>query len=103
VQQAWHTQKNTNSVQTLNCASLQQDMIIALSYFELLCQSRGIGVLWSGLVKMSLNLIPELRELLSIPPEHVIGFTMSFGKPVVTYHRTVQYPHPNIHTIAPLS
>ena len=83
-----------------NCSSPDQDMMIALSYFELICHSMGLGTLWNGLVKMSLNLIPELRTQLAIPEDHVVGFAMIFGRPAMTYARSVQYPAPLIRSIA---
>ena len=80
-------------------SSPDQDMMIALSYFELICHSMGLGTLWNGLVKMSLNLIPDLRSRLATPEEHVVGFAMSFGRPAVTYVRSAQYPAPLIRSI----
>jgi ferredoxin len=82
-----------------DCSSPDQDMMIALSYFELICQSLVIGTLWNGLAKMSLNLVPELRTMLTIPEDHVVGFAMSFGRPAMTYTRSVQYPQPLINRI----
>jgi len=74
-----------------HCPSPEQDTIIALSYFEMICQSAGVGTLWNGTVKMTLELLPELREMLTIPDSHQLGFAMSFGRPAVSYTRTVQH------------
>ena len=71
--------------------SAEVDGIIALSHFEIAAQSVGLGTLWNGLVKMSITLLPELKIPLKIPEETLIGFTMSFGKPEVSYTRSVQY------------
>lgn len=74
------------------CTAPVVDCLIALSYFELFAQSLGVGTLWDGLAKWTIDdLVPELRERLNIPRDHVIGFTMIFGKPAVHYQRTVEY------------
>ncbi len=83
-------------------AAPEQDAIIALSYFEIVCQSAGIGTLWNGMVKMTMTLVPELREMLGVPRDHQIGFAMSFGKPAVHYARTVQHNHGLIQRVKPL-
>ncbi len=67
------------------------DSLIALSYFDLLAQSQGVGTLWCGLAKWAINdLLPEMKERLGIPSDHVIGYVMLFGKPAVHYARTAQ-------------
>ena len=67
------------------------DCLIALSYFELFAQNLGVGTVWNGLTKWAINdLLPETRQRLGIPEEHVIGYVMSFGRPALRFHRTVQ-------------
>ena len=79
------------------CTSPVPDCLIALSYFELFAQSLGVGTLWAGLAKWAIDdILPELRERLNIPRDHVIGFTMIFGKPAVQYQRTVEYGAANV-------
>lgn len=69
------------------------DCHIALSYFELLANSHGIGTVWNGIARAILTLIlPEFAARLGIPEDHQIVCVMSFGKPGVKYHRTVQRP-----------
>jgi nitroreductase/NAD-dependent dihydropyrimidine dehydrogenase PreA subunit len=71
--------------------SPEVDCHIALSYFELLAASMGLGTVWSGLAKWSLTMLaPEMLGRLGIPESHGIGYMMAFGRPAVTYHRTVQ-------------
>ncbi|SHO52644.1 nitroreductase family protein [Desulfopila aestuarii] len=71
--------------------SPEVDCHIALTYFELLAASMGLGTVWCGLGKGVLTmLIPELLRELGIPETHLVGYVMMFGKPDVTYHRTVQ-------------
>ena len=67
----------------------QQDVSLTLAYFELLAQSAGLGTVWLGLLKRSMELIPELKGLLDLPQDHVY-YAMLFGYPAVRYARTVQ-------------
>lgn len=76
------------------------DCLIALSYFELFAHSLGLGAVWSGLAKWVINdLLPETRKRLGVPDDHVIGYAIAFGKPAVSYARTVQRGAANIHFV----
>ncbi|BBD09876.1 nitroreductase family protein [Desulfovibrio ferrophilus] len=67
------------------------DCHIAMTNFELLAASMGLGALWDGLFKWALTMIlPDLMKDLGIPEDHKVGYAMVFGKPAVKYHRTVQ-------------
>lgn len=71
--------------------SPEPDTLIALSYFELLAQAKGIGTLWNGLLKWAITaVVPEMQARIGIPEDHHLGYTMVFGKPDVLYYRTVQ-------------
>ena len=42
-------------------------------YFELIANSHGIGTLWNGMIKWTIDDInPELRALIGIPKDHTI-------------------------------
>jgi ferredoxin len=73
----------------LTVYTAREDIIIALSYFDLLAQSAGLGTVWCGIVKSMLESLPELKEILKIPENHYY-FPMLFGLPDIKYHRTVQ-------------
>jgi nitroreductase/NAD-dependent dihydropyrimidine dehydrogenase PreA subunit len=74
-----------------DCPSPKEDTMIALSYFELLAVSNGLGTLWDGMFKLTLEFIaPELRQTFGIPENHLIGYSMVFGKPAVRYARAIQ-------------
>jgi nitroreductase len=76
----------------------KEDCMIALSYFDLYAQANGVGTLWNGLAKGAINdLLPEIRERLDIPEDHLFGYVMTFGKPAVHYVRTVQHAPAIIH------
>ena len=65
------------------------DVVIALSYFELLAQSQGLGTTWCDFLKFILDPLPELCEMFGIPPNRPYR-AMLFGVPAVHYARTVQ-------------
>lgn len=80
--------------------SPEADAVIALSYFELLAQSVGLGTLWSNLGDWAIaTIIPDIKRRLNIPESDVIGYMMLFGKPAVKYHRTVQRKKANINRV----
>lgn len=69
------------------------DGLIALTYFELLAASHGLGTVWDGLAKWALlSLVPDAGAMLGVPADHEVCYMMAFGKPAVKYHRTVQRP-----------
>jgi nitroreductase/NAD-dependent dihydropyrimidine dehydrogenase PreA subunit len=69
------------------CAA--EDVPIALSYFELLAQSAGLGTVWCGFLKLAMECVPALKPLIDLPPNHHY-YAMLFGYPAVQYARTVQ-------------
>lgn len=69
----------------------EADVFIALSYFELLAASAGIGTTWCGLGKWAMvDLAPQLLKSVGVPDDHDVVYLMLFGTPDVQYYRTVQ-------------
>lgn len=68
------------------------DVVIALSYFELLAQSHGLGTTWCDFLKFILNFQPELGTLFGIPVDRPYRAIL-FGLPAIHYARTVQRDH----------
>lgn len=66
-----------------------EDVCIALSYFELLAQSAGLGTVWWGMLKMAVIALPELKPLLGLQDGHSF-YAMLFGIPDIRFARTVQ-------------
>lgn len=67
------------------------DILIAMSYFELLAATMGIGTLWNAMIRWALSEIDtDLYKRLGIPDDHMKGYALLFGRPAVQYHRTVQ-------------
>lgn len=76
----------------------KEDCLISLSYFELLAQASGVGTVWNGIVKWAIDeMLPEFKEKLGIPEDHLFGYAMTFGTPAVRYARTVQHKPAIIH------
>jgi ferredoxin len=68
---------------------IYEDVVLSLAYFELLAQSAGLGATWCGIIKFVADMVPEVRNLLSLAP-NTYFYAMMFGKPAVKYARTVQ-------------
>ncbi|NLX18135.1 MAG: 4Fe-4S binding protein [Desulfobulbus sp.] len=67
------------------------DIIIAMSYFELLAATMGIGTLWNAMIRWAISTINvDLYQRLNIPEDHIKSYALLFGRPDVEYHRTVQ-------------
>jgi len=87
-----------SSPKTSPCPEI--DCHIALTYFELLAASMGLGTLWCGLAKGVLTMLtPGMLQELGIPETHLVGYVMMFGKPDVTYSRTVQRNSTNVNKV----
>lgn len=67
----------------------EQDVALALAFFDLLAQSAGLGTVWCGMMKMVLEAVPELKPTFGLTAGHVY-YPMLFGVPAVRYARTVQ-------------
>ncbi|MEI6438126.1 MAG: nitroreductase family protein [Candidatus Omnitrophota bacterium] len=83
-----------------NAISPIPDCFIALSYFDLFAHSLNVGTVWSGLAKWAIDdILPETKTFLGIPPDHVFGYAMVFGRPAVKYARTAQRGSADVHFV----
>jgi nitroreductase/NAD-dependent dihydropyrimidine dehydrogenase PreA subunit len=81
-------------------AAPEADPFIALSYFEIMAQSLGLGTLWCGFARWALqSVVPELGRALGIPADHRSMYAMMFGHPAVRYARTVQREATDVHRV----
>ncbi len=62
---------------------------LASSYMELMAESLGLGVLYSGFFRECAAVSAELRELLDLPEGHRAVTCMVIGYPAVEYKRIV--------------
>jgi nitroreductase len=67
----------------------QEDVSLALAYFELMAQSAGLGTVWCGMAKMAMELLPEIKQFVGVQAGHFY-YAMLFGVPACRYARTVQ-------------
>lgn len=67
-----------------------QDVVIAGTYFELLCASRGLGAVMLTFPLGALEQMPDIKAMLNIPDNHYIGMMIGFGYPEIQYARGVQ-------------
>ena len=65
------------------------DPSLASSYMEIMAESLGLGVLYSGFFKACAGLSPKLRKLLDLPKGHKVVTCMVIGYPAVKYQRIV--------------
>ena len=66
-----------------------QDVTLALAYFELLAACHGLGTCWCGFLNLVDSQVPGVRELLGLAADDSY-YPMYFGLPAVRYRRTVQ-------------
>lgn len=67
----------------------EEDVNLALAYFELMAQVAGLGTVWCGMAKMAMELLPELKASVGLKPGDFY-YAMLFGRPSFRYARTVQ-------------
>lgn len=80
--------------------SPEADPFIALSYFELMAASLGLGTVWCGFARWALqSVVPEMVRKLGIPADHRSMYAVMFGYPAVRYARTVQREVQDLHRV----
>lgn len=72
------------------------DGALAASSMELMAQSLGLGVLYSGFFTYTVRLSRKLKKKLSLSSGEKIVTTLVLGYPAVKYHRTAPKERPTI-------
>lgn len=72
------------------------DVSLALSYFELMAPSLGLGTCWAGLIYSALANDPNVREMVGLPENHTHFYSMLVGYPKYRYHRMPERRPPEI-------
>ncbi len=72
------------------------DIILALSYLELLAPVMGLGTCWAGLLNGALLALPSLKEYIGLPENHPHHFPLMLGYPKAKYHRLPERKEPKI-------
>ena len=65
----------------------KSDPVIALTQFDLLAQSCGVGTCWCGFAERAFKVIPALRRMIDCPKNYYVGAAMLFGTPAIKYQR----------------
>ena len=63
--------------------------VLASSYMEIMAESLGLGVLYSGFFVACSRLSRRLRKLIRLPRGRKVVTCMVIGYPAVKYHRIV--------------
>lgn len=83
-----------------NAHSPQTDSVIAMTYFELLANSKGIGSVWNGFAHSLFKYVnQDVKSKLGIPEDYMITSILSFGKAAVKYKRGIQNDDKNINIV----
>lgn len=72
------------------------DIILALSYLELLAPTMGLGTCWAGLLNGALLALPSLKEDMDLPENHPYHFHLMLGYPKAKYYRLPERKQPKI-------
>jgi len=67
----------------------REDIISAITTFDLLASSHGIGTCWCGFLKLAQEVVPDLLERTLGIRKETPFYAMLFGYPAVTYQRAV--------------
>lgn len=74
----------------------QTDVTLALSYFDLLAPTMGLGTCWAGLMQMALHAQPSIRELVGIPEGYPYQYPIMLGYPKMKYYRLPERKPPKV-------
>ncbi|MBO6040673.1 MAG: nitroreductase family protein, partial [Oscillospiraceae bacterium] len=72
---------------------------LASSYMEIMAESMGLGVLYSGFFRACADISGELQALLNLPEGHKVVTCMVIGYPSVKYRRIVPRKELKIKTL----
>lgn len=75
-----------------NAPCKEADPFIALSNFDLMAQSCGLGTCWCGFAVYAFKFNRSMRQMLNMPKGYKIASVMLFGRPDVKYYRGVNPP-----------
>ena len=70
-----------------NAPCKEADPWIALSCFDVMAQSLGVGTCWCGFGVYAFKFVKALRERIGLPKGYKVGAVMLFGRPDVEYKR----------------
>ncbi len=65
----------------------KQDCTIALTFFELAAEARGLGACWAGLLTGAACAHAPIRQMLQVPEGYVVNGALMLGEPKIKYRR----------------
>lgn len=84
-----------------NAPTPDADPLIAVSYFELLAQARGIATVWFGRILMMYRagILPDFLEPFRIPEGYIPGYAILFGESDLEFKRIAPPDPIEIYTV----
>jgi nitroreductase/NAD-dependent dihydropyrimidine dehydrogenase PreA subunit len=73
-----------------------ESCVIAMTYFDLVASSMGLGTCWIGLFMVAATQHPPIRRFLGIPSDHRLYGTMVAGYPKYKYQRIPARKQPSV-------
>lgn len=73
-----------------------ESCVIAMTYFDLVAASLGLGTCWVGLFMVAATQHPPIRRALGLPTDHMIYGTMIAGYPKFAYQRIPDRNQPQV-------
>jgi len=72
------------------------DLILALSYLDLLAPAMKLGTCWAGLLQGAILNSPAIKQAVGIPESHPHHYPLMLGYPDATYYRLPERRTPKI-------
>ena len=60
---------------------------IALTFLDLIAKSQGLGCCWGGMINLSANAFPPMKDAILVPEGHKAFGYMMLGYPKFSYHK----------------
>ncbi len=73
-----------------------ESCVIAMTYFDLVAASLGLGTCWVGMFLVAAAEYPPIRYALGIPEDHRLYGTMAVGYPKYAYRRIPERNQPQV-------
>jgi nitroreductase/NAD-dependent dihydropyrimidine dehydrogenase PreA subunit len=72
------------------------DVILALSYLDLMAPAMGLGTCWAGLLYGAMLNLPEIKDAVGVPADHPHHYPVMLGYPEARYYRVPERKSPKI-------
>ena len=72
------------------------DLVLALSYLDLMAPTMGLGTCWAGLLYGAMLHVPSIKSAVGVPVDHPYHFPLMLGYPDAKYYRIPERRAPKI-------